>query len=293
MKIIDVLKNERPVFVIDDIEDKKTKNLIMQINKQMASILGNLEKVEQFCASQLNGEYADKIVMAKSLQKKYSNWLTIKNACQALKNEENKIIDEYYSFKKQLIANLKVLLFVVKKFPVVSAYDVFNSDFALARKGHNIVILGNNNTGVIESIILEIESGFNVSGNYDSVEGKELTANYSSVDKNVSECKRGLDSIGAIKSSKEEKILFSIEQMENSAKELVFFATYKEDLKNVGCNVKEIELYEKELLKKYVPVKKQLSKILKVDFIDVCNIIHNEDEFPTQEFKAINDFFEE
>ena len=81
--------------------------------------------------------------------------------------------------------------------------------------------------------------------------------------------------------------------MENSAKELVFFATYKEDLKNVGCNVKEIELYEKELLKKYVPVKKQLSKILKVDFIDVCNIIHNEDEFPTQEFKAINDFFEE
>lgn len=288
MKIIDVLKNERPVFVIDDIEDKKTKNLIMQINKQMASILDNLEKVEQFCASQLQGEYADKLVMAKSLQKKYNNWLAIKGACLSLKNEEAKIIDEYYAFKKQLISNLKVLLSDSKKMPVVSAYDVFNNDFALARKGHNVVILGNNNTGVIEFIILEIESGFNVSGNYDAVEEVELSVNYSNVDKNVSDCKRSLDSM-SIKSGKEEKILASIEQMENSARELVFFATYKDSLKNVGCNVKEVELYEKELFKKYVPIKKQLSKLLKVDFVDICNITHNEDEFPTQEFKVFED----
>lgn len=293
MKIVDVLKNERPVFVLDDIEDKKTKNLIMQINKQMSSVLVNLEKVEQFCNSQLEGEYGDKLVMAKSLQNKYSNWMAIKNACLNLKNEESKVINEYYAFKNQLISNLKVLLSDAKKLPVVSGYDVFNGDFAIARKGHNVVILGNNNVGIIEAIILELETGFNVRGNYDDIEERDLTCNYSNVDKNVNECKRSLDHMDSMKSSKEEKILFSIEQMENAARDLVFFATYKDSLKNVGCNIKEIELYEKELFKKYIPIKKQLSKLLKVDFIDICNIITDEDEFPTQEFKVIDDLFEE
>ena len=46
MQLFDVLKEERAFFVIDDIEDKKTKLLINQINEQISTILNKLKEFE-------------------------------------------------------------------------------------------------------------------------------------------------------------------------------------------------------------------------------------------------------
>jgi hypothetical protein len=292
VKIFDVLKSEKPIFILDDIEDKKTKALIPQINSQLSTILSKLDTFNEFAKSQLEGDYNNKIVMAKSLQRVYSNWSAINNVCAGMVREEANAINEFNSAKNQLISNLQILLKDVQKLPVVSAYDVFGDDFAMAKKDHNVVILGNNNIAVIETIINELNKNLYVEGNYNRIEAKELSANYSVVEKNVKECKSGIDAYFYGKTSKEEKLLAIVETMEKAAVDLVFFATYKNDLKAVGCSDKEIDLYEKELLKKYVPLKKQLSKVLKVDFADVCDIPHDETEFATKEFRTIDeDFF--
>ena len=289
MKIFDVLKNEKPVFVIDDIEDKKTKALITQINSQMIGIVEKLETFNDFADSQLEGDYNRKLVMAKSLQKVYSNWSTINNACAALVKEENDAIKAFEVAKSQLINNLNVLLKDCQKLPVVSAYDVFGDDFAFAKKGHSVVILGNNNIAVIETIIKELENALYVEGNYEKVEPVELKANYSNVEKNVKECKKMIDELYYGKNSKETKLLNLVDAMEEHGENLVFFATYKNDIKNIGCNQKEVDVFEKDLFKKYVPLKKQLSKTLKITFEDICDLSHDEGEFPTQEFSVIND----
>ena len=295
MNIFDVLKNEKPVFVLDDIEDKKTKNLIMQINSQMSNFMKYVEEFEDFASSQLNGENNKKIVMAKSLRNVYGNWAAINNAYAMVEKEEKAAISVFENAKAKLVGNLKTLLADSKKLPVVSVYDVFGGDFVYAKKGHTVVILGNNNTAVIEALINDISNKIFVEGNFERVESVELSANYSNIEKNVEECKRAVDEIYYNKPSKEEKILNLIEVMEKAARDLVFFATYKNDIKMIGANMKEVDVYEKELFKKYVPLKKQFTKLLKVSFVDICDLSHNEQEFPTQEFKAvdIDDLFEE
>ena len=77
--------------------------------------------------------------------------------------------------------------------------------------------------------------------------------------------------------------------MEEVARDLVFFETYKKEILNVGCVAKEVELRQKELMKKYIPLKKQLCKLLKVELIDICDLKAYESEFATQEFKAIDE----
>lgn len=294
MEIFDVLKNEKPVFVLDDIEDKKTKSLVTQINGQLSNILSKLDDFNKFAASQLEGEYHKKIVMAKSLQRVYSNWLTVNTACSNIVKEETTAVNSFNAARDQLIANLQMLLKDSLKFPVVSAYDVFGTDFVFAKKGHSVIILGNNNTFIIETIINELNKKLYVEGNYNEIDPVELPANYSDVEKNVADCKRAIDELYYGKTSKEDKLLAMVESMETFAKDLVFFETYKKDLLNIGCVSKEVELRQKELMKKYIPLKKQLCKLLKVELIDICDLKAYESEFATQEFKAVeNEGFEE
>lgn len=294
MEIFDVLKNEKPVFVLDDIEDKKTKSLVTQINGQLSSILAKLDDFNKFAASQLEGDYHKKIVMAKSLQRVYGNWLTINNACSNIVKEETAAVNSFNSARDQLIANLQVLLKDSLKFPVISAYDVFGTDFVFAKKGHSVIILGNNNTFIIETIINELNKKLYVEGNYNEIEPVELPVNYSDVEKNVADCKRAIDELYYGKTSKEDKLLAMVDSMETFAKDLVFFETYKKDILNIGCVSKEVELRQKELMKKYIPLKKQLCKLLKVELIDICDLKAYESEFATQEFKAVdNEGFEE
>ena len=286
MTIGDILRNERPVFILDDIEDKKTKALISQINDQMKGLLKKLEEFEVFAESQLDGDYNKKIVMVKSLKQAYSSWVTISNAYNNIAKEESKAISDFNRAREQLITNLNILLNDSKKLPVISSYDVLNGEFVYAKKGQSIIILGGHNTSIVETLINEIKKTFYVEGNFEAVEPIELTANYANVEKNVKECKDGVDEHYGEKPAKGEKVLSLIESMEDAGKKLVFFATFKKHMKEVGCNMKEVDVYERELFKKYVPLKKQLSKLLKVDFTDICDLSVDEAEFPTQEFKA-------
>ena len=286
MTIEDILKNERPIFILDDIEDKKTKGLISQINDQMKGLLNKLEEFEVFAESQLVGDYNKKIVMVKSLKQVYNSWSTISNAYNNIAREESKAISDFNLAREQLINTFNVLLNDSKKLPVISSYDVFNGDFVYAKKGHSVIILGGHNTSIIETLINEIKKNFYVEGNFDSVEPIELAANYANVDKNVKECKDSVDEYYGEKPAKGEKVLSLIESMEEAGRKLVFFATFKKHMKEVGCNMKEVDVYERELFKKYVPLKKQLSKLLKVDFIDICDLSVDEGDFPTQEFKV-------
>ena len=289
MKIMDVLRSDKPVFIVDDIEDKKTKSLIGQINEQISNILEKLIKFNDFADSQLAGDYNKKIVKAKSLKEVYSNWSAINNVCSNLLKEEQNEINVFLNAKNQLLGNLKLLLASVSKSPVVCSYDVYGDDFALAKKDHSIVILGANNVIVIETLISELDNALVVEGNFGKVNGIELNANYDFVEENVNACKRGIDDRGFSNQNKEEKVLALIQTMEDAARDLVLFSTYKEDIKLIGCTSKEIDLKEKELLKKYVPLKKQLSKLLKVQFVDICNVKSDEDEFPTQEFNIFDE----
>lgn len=286
MTIEDILKNERPVFILDDVEDKKTKGLVSQINDQMKGLLNKLEKFETFADSQLEGDYNRKIVMIKSLKQSYNSWSTISNACNNIAREESKAISDFNLAREQLINNLKILLNDSKKLPVISSYDVFNGEFVYAKKGHSVIILGGHNVSIVETLINEIRKTFYVEGNFEKIEPVELVANYSNVDKNVEACRNGVEEYYGEKPAKGEKILSLIENMEEAGRNLVFFATFKKNMREVGCNMKEVDVYERELFKKYVPLKKQLSKLLKVDFIDVCDLSVDEGEFPTQEFKA-------
>ena len=283
MELFNLLSSEKDIFLIDDVEDKKTKALIGDVNSDLFAILGKYEELNSFFESQLEGEYHKKLVMAKSLKKNYNGWATINNACLALEKEEKSQIEKFNSFRNKLVSNLNVLLKDSLKLPVVSACDVVNDEYIFVRKGHNMIILGQNNTIILEKMISDLENLFVLEGNYASVEEKELIANYNSVDKNVESCREKIGELFANKPSKAEKIETIVSSMDKVARDLVLFVTYKEEMKNVGCLSKEVDLYEKELVKKYIPMKKQLRKVLKVDLIDVCDIIVDESEIAEED----------
>ena len=116
-----------------------------------------------------------------------------------------------------------------------------------------------------------------------SVETKELNANYVNVNKNISLCNNAVNELTYSKASKMDKLEEMIGKMEEVGKELVFFETYKESIKNMGCSAKEIDLYEKEIFKRYVPLKKQLQKVLKVNFENITTVVVDEKEYSNDE----------
>ncbi len=289
MNIKEVLKKEESIFVIDNIEDKKIITMINLINKQLAEVLQRYEELQAYTTSQLKGEVNKKIVMAKSLKEVYSNWASVTTANANLQKEETDYINKFNSARNQVISNLQILLKEVHKFPVVCAYDVYDGVFVKAREDHIIIVWGKNNSAIIETIIEQLNSCFKIKVHFEEIEPVELEVNYTNVDRNVNECKKGIEEFFADKPTKGDKILVMVNAMEEIARKLVLFATYKEDLLNIGCAKKDVDLKEKEMLKKYVPLKKQLTKLLRVEFVDVCNIAANENDFPTQEFKVIDD----
>ena len=279
MELFDLIKKRKEIFVIDDIEDKKTKTLINDINDGLVAIIEKAEEFLEFSKSQLNGEYNHKIAMAKGLNAYYDEWSAISNACANLKKEEEVQISKFDSFKNNVVSKLKTLLTDCSKLPVVSAYDVFDGDFIASKEGHVIIILGKNNTQIIETIIDKLQNEFVVTGNYDDVAKATLKANYITVDNNVKLCKEKIDEVLGDKASKADKMLAVVDTMEDIARDLVFFETYKAEMISIGCTSKEVDVYEKNLLKKYVPLKKQLQKVLKIKFGDISHVFVNEEEY--------------
>jgi len=293
MTLFEILQKETPIFLINDIEDKKTKALIQIINEQLSNILKKLDDFKSFTSNQLEGEYNHKIIMAKSLSNHYENWSTIENACALLKKEETDQINKFNAEKNSLINNLKILLNDSQKFPVVSTFDVYDDTYIESKPGHTVIILGANNTIIIDKIIYDLEQNLVITGHYDEILPRDLIANYSNLESNVSECNNRIEELFSKSKGKYNKLTSLVENMKPIGEKLIFFASYKQEMITIGCNTKEIDLFEKDLLKKYIPLKKHLQKALKFEFIDICDISVNETDFINETDTSLVDDFDD
>ena len=280
MKLVEILKNKEALFIIDDVEDKKTKALVKDINNALINLVQEYDDFLSFSASQLSGEYHDKIVNVKSLHEHYVEWNGVKVALASVKKEEETKINSLYANKAATINKLKTLMTDSQKsLPVIATYHLSNGELVTSRGEHETIILGNHNTNIIVDIIEELERDIVVEGNFDKVEARDIEANYSVVDTNVEICKQRIEELFAAKPAKGEKLYSTIDFMIAAAENLVFFETYKQTMLDVGCPSKDVDTLEKDLLKKYVPLKKQLQKALKVTLEDICNVVVDETEY--------------
>ena len=280
MKLVEILKNKEALFIIDDVEDKKTKALVKDINNALINLVQEYDDFLSFSASQLSGEYHDKIVNVKSLHEHYVEWNGVKVALASVKKEEETKINSLYANKATTINKLKTLMTDSQKsLPVIATYHLSNGELVTSRGEHETIILGNHNTNIIVDIIEELERDIVVEGNFDKVEARDIEANYSVVDTNVEICKQRIEELFAAKPAKGEKLYSTIDFMIAAAENLVFFETYKQTMLDVGCPNKDVDTLEKDLLKKYVPLKKQLQKALKVTLEDICNVVVDETEY--------------
>jgi hypothetical protein len=280
MKLLDILRNKEELFIIDDVEDKKTKALAKEINTSLININEELESFIEFATSQLEGDYHKKLVNIKSLLSHYSEWNGIKFAFNNAQKEEENKINKLYSNKTNLVNKLKNLMADCQKnLPVIATYHLSNGELISSRSEHETIIIGKHNNNIIEDIISQLEESIVVEGNFDKVQGRELTANFTVVDDNIDLCEDKIDELFANKPAKADKLLALVKTMTTAAENLVFFETYKTTMLEVGCPNKDVDLMEKDLLKKYVPLKKQLQKALKITFNDISSIVVDETQY--------------
>lgn len=280
MKLLDILKRKEELFIIDDIEDKKTKTILKDVNTSLIHLVYSYEEFKEFSEKQLSGEYNQKLVHAKSLLNSYPEWLGIKQAYAVLKKEEEDQIAKVSNEKKALIEKLHLLINDCQKLlPILAMYHISNSELVTSKPEHATIIIGNYNTNIINKIISELENEIVLTGHFEEIVPVELKANYATVENNVTLCKDKIESVYSNKHNKADKLYALVEKMETAAQKLVFFETCKPHMINVGCSTKDIDLLEKDLLKKYVPLKKHLQKGLKLQFEDISSIVVDESDF--------------
>ena len=291
MDILSILRNQDQVFIEDEVEDKKVKALVASVNENLKNSIIEIDAFKNFEASQLAGEYHEKLVLAKSLAEVYSSWPAVAAAYENLRKEETKAVNDFYAAKKKTIDSLNELAKVSAKAPVVSAYDVFEGDLVKCEEGHNVIILGSHNTDIIATIVNTLETELQVAGHFDELQSRTLTANYSVVQKNVSNCEQALNEMFGNKAGKLQKFMDVVNKLEDMGQKAVFFLTYKNDLLSIGCASKELDIYEKNLEKNYIPLKKLLQKTCKFKLEDICDITIDEDSFVTADEENIEATF--
>ena len=79
-----------------------------------------------------------------------------------MEKEEADLVKSFYARKEKLLNNVKTLLKDSQKNPVVCAYDVFDGDYVPCQLGHYVVVLGENNTGILQSMIADLDIGLQV-----------------------------------------------------------------------------------------------------------------------------------
>jgi len=284
MELLEIIKSGKTIFVDDAIEDKKTKLLIKDINESLVKLVKEYESFLEFAKEQLEGDYHTKLVNLKSLQNHYGEWVGIKTAFTNALKEETQKINNLYTNKNSLVTKLKNLeLDCQKSLPVVTTYHIRNGELIESGAEHDTIILGRHNNNVIDDIIEELENSILVEGNFGNIEFIQLKANYSVVDENIEMCNSRIDELFSNKPNKAEKISNIVNNMIEIAQNLVFFETYKSTLLEVGCPSKDVDLLEKDLVKKYVPFKKQLQKALKISLKDISSIVVDENEYSNEE----------
>lgn len=281
MSILSILRTGEEIFVEDKIEDKKVRQFVDQVNASLANAVVELDAFNSFAESQLSGEYHDRLVMAKSLRLAYESWSVVATAYSNLQREEENQVNRFYTFKTKLINSLNELAKLTAKSPVVSCYDVFDGELQKCPEGHNVIILGEHGANVIATIVAQLEEELQAVGHFVELEAKDLTANYAMVTKNVNSCNEKLEELFGGKAGKLAKFQDAVNKMQEIGQKAVFFLTYKDSLLDIGCSKKELDLYEKNIVKNYMPLKKLLQKTCKFTFEEICDIVVDEENFAT------------
>ena len=289
MNILDLLENEQTIFSTDGLDNKKVLKLVEKTNSDYINMSKGIKNFREFASSQLQGEYNQKIIKVKSLVNYFDNWQGIQEAFNQIKLEEDNQIQIYNNLKQELLNSLRELLETTKKEFAISKYDLLDDNYVLCEQGHEVVIVGEHHTYIIEKMIEVFEQNLLVNGNFDSIQGVELTANYEKVYYNVNLCLNKINELFSSKPHKLEKFTQIVNEMENVGFLVVFFETYRKDLEIVGCSQKSMQEYEKAFTKKYIPIKKTLQKVLKISLTDICDIVVDENEYSTTEYDYLNE----
>ncbi len=280
MNIIELLKERVQIFAVDDVEVKRTQELVNAVNQNFLDMANTIQQFKEYKISQLKGELHTKIVMVKSLAEEFVNWQAVQDVYHAEETNQRMKMMEFNAQKAKLINSLKSLLNESKKSPVVSLYDLFGQDYQLCPQGHEVIILGDHNSQIIQYAIDVFEECLVVKGNFEMISGITLQANYSTVMQNAELCNNKLDD-GTIKLAKIHRLRQTVEQMVDVGKQVVMFETYKNALTSIGVKPKDIQSKEKAYAKLYVPIKKLLQKELGVQLADICAVVVDEGAFAT------------
>lgn len=283
MKALELLKSQETLLLDSATQGKKTKTMAQNLNQLMLEMNNQINAFEEYSNSQLNGNLANKIIIAKSLAEFFAGnkLLKVELAVENLRNEEKAKVSQYYAVKTKLLDVIKSLIKEVAKEAIVSNYDIFEGDFVKCESGHEIIILGDRNLDVLETLLRELDEQLTVVGNFENISSQPVDFNLSTLNRNIDLCNRKANEIYGAKAGKLNKVENFIAKFEEIGKQVVAFYSYKEALLEIGCTEKGVRDYEHELSKAYVPLKKTLSKELRTELEDICNITVNESEYPT------------
>ena len=283
MKALELLKSQEPLLLDSATQGKKTKVLAATLNQLMIEMNNQIVAFEEFNNSQTNGDLANKIIIAKSLAEYFAGnkLLKVELAVDNMRNQEKAKMAEYYAIKTKLLDVIKSLLKEVAKEAVVSNYDIFEGNFVKCEPGHEIIILGDRNLDVLETLLRELDEDLTITGNFEDITSQPVDFNLSTLNRNIELCNRKANEIYGAKAGKLSKVETFIAKFDEIGKQVVAFYTYKEALKEIGCTEKGIRDYEHELSKAYVPLKKTLSKELRTELEDICAVSVNEADYPT------------
>ena len=291
MDIFTVLKKNELILVDDGCENGKTRKIINQMNHNLADMMDLLKEFDAFKEEQMESDYRRKAVISKTLLQHYMDWKPMVAAYTKLEKQERAKVDRFYLEKSKVLAGLNTLLKDCKKLPVVCAYDVFDGKFKKCPEGHPVIILGENNTGILTAMIENIENQLHVKGLLDEIDTTALSVNFVNVNTNVANCKQRLEEMYSDNPSKYEQLNESIARMEEIGKRAVIFSTYKDNMMEIGVTEKDIAAYEKGLAKEYIPYKKQLKKAFEIEFVEINDLVVNEDLFATAGEKGFKETF--
>jgi len=291
MKAIDLIKKEEALLNIEGTTNKKMKTLAETLNNLMIEMNQQMIVFESFNKSQIDGDLANKIIVAKSLAEFFVNnkFLKVENTVEAFKNQEKANIDTFYNKKDKLIETISTLIKECSREAVVSNYDVFEGDFRKCEEGHEIIILGDRNIVVLDTLLNDLEQDLVVDGNFDKVEAQSVDYNLETLFRNIDACNAKNEEINGSKQGKMAKIESMIARLKESGEQVVAFYTYKDALLDIGCSEKGVRDYEHELSKVYIPLKKALQKEFKIELEDICNVAVNEEEYSEESIEENND----
>ncbi len=281
MDIFTVLKNNDLILVDDPCENKKTRKIINQLNHNLADIMDLQKEFNEFKDEQMEGDYKRKAVIAKTLLQQYMNWQPMVKAYAQMEKGERAKVDRFYSEKSLVLKYLNTLLKDCKKLPVVCLYDVYGEDYRKCEEGHPMIVLGDNNTAILKSMIANIEMSMHVKGCLEEIDTTALSVNFVNVNTNVTNCRQKLEEMYADNPSKYQALSESISIMEEVGKRAVLFSTYKDNMMEIGVSEKDINAFENGLAKEYMPYKKQLKKAFNIEFVEINDLVVNEDLFAT------------